>query len=162
MVESGEAKDLRLEDLYNDEILRFAGNITRVGRLAAPDASATVHSRLCGSTATVDILMDGDEFVDFAHEVRACALGQTSAAIMASNIVGATKSDVLTARRQLVDMLKHDGPPPDGRFADLAVLEPVRDYKPRHAAVLLPFDAVAAALRQIEDAAAGAVRGEDG
>jgi NifU-like protein involved in Fe-S cluster formation len=164
MAESEEAGDrgVRLEDLYNEHILRFVANITRIGRLAKPDATATVHSRLCGSTVTVDIVMDGDTFADFAHEVRACALGQTSAAIMAEHIVGATKSDVLAARRQLLEMLKHDGPPPGGRFADLAILEPVKHYKPRHAATMLPFDAVAAALHELEESTANSPAGKAG
>lgn len=136
----------RLEDLYNDKILRFAGNIDRIGRLEAPDATASAHSRLCGSTVTVDIGIEDDIVVDFAHEVRACALGQASSAIMAENIVGSSLDELMAVRDQMAGMLKDGGPPPDGRFADLAILEPVRDYRARHASTMLTFEAVASAI----------------
>lgn len=144
----------RLEDLYNDNILRFAANIQRIGHLDSPDATATAHSRLCGSTVTVELAVDGDRVTDFAHEVRACALGQASSSIMAQRIVGASKDELRAVRTQMLAMLKEGGPPPSGRFADLAILEPVRDYKARHASTMLTFDAVASALDQI-DAARG-------
>ncbi len=139
----------RLEDLYNDKILQFAGNIGRIGRLEQPDATATAHSRLCGSTVTVDIVVDGNVVVDFAHQVKACALGQASSAIMALQIVGATFDELLAVREQMLRMLKEGGSPPDGRFADLAILEPVRDYRARHASTMLAFDAVANAIGQV-------------
>jgi NifU-like protein involved in Fe-S cluster formation len=152
MAENPDSTGLRLEDLYNEKILQFAGNISRIGRLDAPDATATAHSRLCGSTVTVDIRLDGETVTDFAHEVRACALGQASSAIMAKNIVGATRDELLTAREEMLAMLKDGGPPPGGRFADLAILQPVRDYKARHASTMLTFDAVVSALEQIGEA----------
>ena len=145
----------RLEDLYNDKILQFAGNIGRIGRLDAPDATATAHSRLCGSTVTVDIAVENETVVDFAHEVRACALGQASSAIMAKFVVGASLEELLAVRDQMLRMLKEDGPPPGGRFADLAILEPVRDYRARHASTMLTFDAVASAIAQLLPADAG-------
>jgi len=94
--------------------------------------------------------MDGDTVNDFAHEVKACALGQASSSIMARNIIGATSDELRSVRRQMYAMLKENGPPPTGRFADLSYLEPVRDYKARHASTLLTFDAVVDALDQIE------------
>jgi NifU-like protein involved in Fe-S cluster formation len=139
-----------LNDVYNKRILELAGNIPRLGRLTAPDSSATTHSKLCGSTVTVDLKMDGPVVSDFAHEVKACALGQASSSIMARHIVGA-KADELRALRETVrKMLKDNGAPPSGKWADIAVLEPVRDYKARHASTLLTFDAVVDAIGQIE------------
>ncbi len=138
-----------LNEVYNAKILDLAGNIPRLGRLSAPDASATAHSRLCGSTVTVDLKMDGDIVADFAHEVRACALGQASSAVMAANIVGARAAELRAVREAMRLMLKENGPPPGGRFADLKFLEPVRDYRARHASTMLTFDAVVDALDQI-------------
>jgi len=139
-----------LDDVYNSRILELAGNIPRLGRLRDPDATATAHSKLCGSTVTVDLKMENGTVSDFAHEVRACALGQASSSIMARHVIG-SKPDELRALRETVRrMLKENGPPPTGKWADLAVLEPVRDYKARHASTLLTFDAVVSALDQIE------------
>jgi len=139
-----------LNDVYNAKILDLAGNIPRLGRLPAPDASATAHSKLCGSTVTVDLKMKGGEVADFAHDVKACALGQASSSIMARHVVG-SKPDELRALRDTVrKMLKENGAPPSGKWADIAVLEPVRDYKARHASTMLTFDAVVAALDKIE------------
>jgi NifU-like protein involved in Fe-S cluster formation len=140
-----------LNDVYNHRILELAGSIPRLGRLGAPDASATAHSKLCGSTVTVDLTMNGDTVTDFAHEVKACALGQASSSIMARNVIG-SKADELKALREAVRrMLKENGAPPaSGKWADIAVLEPVRDYKARHASTLLTFDAVVDAINQIE------------
>ncbi|MCP4382027.1 MAG: iron-sulfur cluster assembly scaffold protein, partial [Hyphomicrobiales bacterium] len=120
-----------IDDIYNKRILEFAGSIPRLGRLASPDASATAHSRLCGSTVTIDLAMDGDTVVDFAHEVKACALGQASASIMARQIVGASADELRAVQKKMSDMLRQGGPPPEGRFADLRFLAPVRDYKAR-------------------------------
>jgi NifU-like protein involved in Fe-S cluster formation len=139
-----------LDDIYNKRILEFAGTIPRLGRLESPDASAKAHSRLCGSTVTIDIKMDGDTVTDFAHEVKACALGQASSSIMARHVVGANASELREVRGAMLKMLKENGPPPEGRFADLQFLEPVRDYKARHASTMLTFDAVVDAIGQIE------------
>ncbi len=139
-----------LDDIYNTRILELAGTIPRIGRLAAPDASATAHSRLCGSTVTVDLKMDGDVVTDFAHEVRACALGQASSSVMARHVVGARAEELRAVRETMRRMLKENGPPPEGRFADLRFLEPVRDYRARHASTMLTFDAVVDAIGQIE------------
>lgn len=140
-----------LNDVYNRRILELAGNIPRVGRLPFPDASATAHSKLCGSTVTVDLKMEGDTVTDFAHEVKACALGQASSSIMARNVVGATAGELRRLREDVRRMLKENGAPPaNGRWADIAVLEPVREYKARHASTLLTFDAVVDAITQIE------------
>lgn len=139
-----------LNDVYNRRILELAADIPRGGRLPAPDASATAHSKLCGSTVTVDLRMDGDKVTDFAHDVRACALGQASSSIMARHVIGASAAELRDLRGQMYRMLKEGGPAPTGKWSDLAVLEPVRDYKARHASTLLTFDAVVDAVGQIE------------
>ena len=143
-------KTSMLNDVYNAKILDLAGNIPRLGRLAAPDASATAHSKLCGSTVTVDLKMDGPVVSDFAHDVKACALGQASSSIMARHVIGSKPAELRELRETVRKMLKENGPPPSGKWAEIAVLEPVRDYKARHASTMLTFDAVVAALDQIE------------
>jgi NifU-like protein involved in Fe-S cluster formation len=139
-----------LNDVYNTRILDLAGSIPRIGRMAAPDATATAHSKLCGSTVTVDLKMDGDVVSDFAHDVKACALGQASSSIMARNVVGSKAGELRDLRDIVRRMLKENGKPPVGKWADIAVLEPVRDYKARHASTMLTFDAVVSAIDQIE------------
>jgi len=138
-----------LNDIYNRRILEFAAAIPLSGRLAAPDATATAHSRLCGSKVTVDLCLRDGVVSEFAHEVKACALGQASSSIMAQHVVGATAEELRAVREAMRKMLKENGPPPEGRFADLKFLEPVRDYKARHASTMLTFDAVVDALDQI-------------
>ena len=141
-----------LNEVYNSRILELAGNIPRLGRLGDPDATATAHSKLCGSTVTVDLKMDGDTVTDFSHDVKACALGQASSSIMASQIVGSTASELRELREAVRKMLKENGAPPpsSSKWADIALLEPVRDYKARHASNMLTFDAVVDAIGQIE------------
>ncbi|ASP33231.1 iron-sulfur cluster assembly scaffold protein [Labrenzia sp. VG12] len=139
-----------LDDIYNAKILEFAGNIPRIGRLDHPDATAKAHSKLCGSTVIVDLSMKDGVVSDFAHDVKACALGQASSSIMAQNIMGASAAELREVQKSMRAMLKDGGEPPQGRFADLKFLEPVREYKARHASTLLTFDAVVDALDQIE------------
>ena len=142
-----------LSDIYNNRILELAGNLPRVGRLPAPDGSATAHSKLCGSTVAVDVVLDPEGRVaDFAHDVKACALGQASSSIMARHVVGADADELRGLRDAMRAMLKAGGAPPDGRWADCAVLEPVRDYKARHASTLLTFDATVEAVEKAERA----------
>ena len=140
-----------LNEVYNRRILELAGGIPRLGRLSDPDASATAHSKLCGSTVTVDLKMDGDTVTDFAHDVKACALGQASSSIMARNVVGSNAAELRSLREAVRRMLKENGAAPSsGKWADITVLEPVRDYKARHASTMLTFDAVVDAIGQIE------------
>src|SRR3569623_2676071 len=139
-----------LNDIYNKRIIELSGNIPKLGRLPDPDASATAHSKLCGSTVKIDLKMDGDTVTDFAHDVKACALGQASSSIMASHVVGSTAAELRELRQPVRKMLKENGAPPEGKWADIALLEPVRDYAARHASPMLPFDAVVAAIGQIE------------
>jgi NifU-like protein involved in Fe-S cluster formation len=140
-----------LNEVYNKRIIELAGTIPRIGRLSDAEASATAHSRLCGSTVTVDLKMDGDTVTDFAHEVKACALGQASSSIMARHVIGSKAVELRHLRETVRKMLKENGEPPrEGKWADIAVLEPVRDYKARHASMMLTFDAVVDAIGQIE------------
>lgn len=139
-----------IDDIYNRRILELAADIPRLGRLDAPDATATAHSKLCGSTVTVDLVTDSDGTVtDFAHDVKACALGQASSSLMARHVVGSSADELRELRQRMRAMLKENGPVPDGKWADLAVLEPVRDFRARHASTLLTFDAVVDALDRI-------------
>ncbi len=139
-----------LDDIYNTKILEFAGNIPRIGRLDNPDASARAHSRLCGSTVTVELKMADGRVSDFAHDVKACALGQASSSIMARHVIGATAQELRDLRAAMHRMLKENGAPPQEGWPELKYLEPVRDYRARHASTLLTFDAVVDAVDQIE------------
>ena len=119
----------------------------RAGRLAAPDASSEKVSKLCGSRVIVDLKLEHGHVVDFAQEVKACALGQAAAAVLGENVIGAGVDEIESARDQLAAMLKAGGPAPEGRFVDLQVLQPVKDYPARHASTLLAFEAAAEAAR---------------
>ncbi len=139
-----------LDDIYNRRILELAADIPRLGRLSAPMATAIAHSKLCGSKVTVDLVMQNGVVTDFAHDVKACALGQASSSIMARHVIGAHADELRQVRDAIRRMLKENGTPPSGRFEDARVLEPVRDFKARHASTLLTFDAVVDAVGQIE------------
>ena len=141
---------MELSDLYSEKILELAGNAPQPGRLADADASARKVSRICGSVIEVDLVVRDGVIVGYGHDVSACALGQTSAAVVAREIVGTPLSEFLALRQTMHDMLKADGVPPSGRWSDLKYLEPVRDYPARHLSTLLVFDAIAAALEKIE------------
>ncbi len=139
-----------LSEIYNKRILELAANIPLLDRLQAPDATVRAHSRLCGSTVTVDVSMEGDVVTGFGHDVKACALGQASSSIMARHVVGSTAQELRAVREQARAILKDNAAPPEGKWSDLAVLVPVRDYKARHASTMLTFDAVVDAISQIE------------
>jgi NifU-like protein involved in Fe-S cluster formation len=139
-----------LNEIYNKRILELAADIPRLGRLPNPDASATAHSKLCGSTVTVDLKAEDGVVTDFAHEVKACALGQASSSIMARHVVGSTADELREIREAVRRMLKENGAPPEGKWTELRVLEPVRDFKARHASTMLTFDAVVKAFDEIE------------
>lgn len=141
---------MELNDLYSENILQIAGNQPVPGRLSDPDASARRVSRVCGSTIEVDIKVQDGVIIGYGHAISACALGQTSAAVVAANIVGTPAVEFRALRDQMTAMLKADGPPPTGRWDDLKYLAPVREYRPRHTSTLLVFDAVVDALDKIE------------
>jgi NifU-like protein involved in Fe-S cluster formation len=137
-----------IDDLYSAKVLKLAASLPRLGRLAAPDASVEKISKLCGSRVLVDVVVDGDVVADFAQEVKACALGQAAASVLGAQVIGASLAELEEARAQLRAMLKEGAAPPDGRFADLALLAPVKDYPARHASTMLAFEAVTEAVRQ--------------
>jgi len=139
-----------ISDVYSTKILELAANIPHLGRLHAPQATASAHSRLCGSSVTADLSLEDGKVAAFAQDVKACALGQASCAAMGRHIIGATPKELRDLRETMRKMLKENGPPPQGKFADAAVLEAARDYKARHASILLIFDAVVKALDQIQ------------
>lgn len=140
-----------LSDLYSEKILEIAANQPIPGRLANPGASARRVSRVCGSSIEVDVALTDGVISGYGHTISACALGQTSAAIVAARIVGTPAEELRLVRTQMYAMLKANGAPPAGeRWADLKYLEPVREYRPRHTSTLLVFDAVVDALDAIE------------
>jgi NifU-like protein involved in Fe-S cluster formation len=139
-----------LDEIYNTKLLELAAHIPCSERLKAPDATATAHSKLCGSTIAIDLKMSGDRVTGFGQTVKACLLGQATAAIVGTHIIGATSAELRAAAAAMRAMLKENGDPPAGRFADLAVLEPARHYKARHASVMLVFDALEQAMGEIE------------
>lgn len=141
---------MELSDLYSQKILEIAANQPVPGRLTHPDASARRVSRVCGSSIEVDIAVAEGRIVGYGHKLSACALGQTSAAIVATNVVGTPVAEFRALREQMAAMLAAGGASPNGRWADLAYLEPVRDYPARHTSTLLVFDAVVDALDKIE------------
>lgn len=132
--------------LYSGRILELAADMPRTARLVAPSATARKRSPLCGSTVTVDVTVEDGVITDYGQDVKACALGQASASVIGANIIGRTRDEVATARDQLSDMLKSGGPAPDAPFDGLEVLGPAKDYKNRHASIMLAFDATLAAM----------------
>jgi len=140
-----------LDEIYNTKLLELAAHSPRSQRLKAPDATATAHSKLCGSTISIDVSMSSDRVTDYGQTVKACLLGQAAAAIVAGNVIGSTAREVREAGTAMRKMLKEEGPPPTGRFAELAVLEPVRHYKARHGSVMLVFDALERAIAEIKE-----------
>jgi NifU-like protein involved in Fe-S cluster formation len=139
-----------LSDLYSEKILDLAANALQPPRLAQPDASARKVSRVCGSVIEVDIAVRDGLITAYGHEISACALGQTSAAVVAREIVGTPLDEVRELRTQMHAMLKENGAPPSGKWSDLKYLEPVRDYRPRHMSTLLVFDALVEALDKVD------------
>ena len=140
-----------LSDLYSTRIMELGASIAPARRLDHPDGTASAHSKLCGSTIVVDLTLDGDRVSDYGQTVKACLLGQASAAIMAQHIVGSSISELREVAKVMRAMLKENGPPPTDKWADLAVLEPVREVRARHTSTLLAFEAVE---RAIDDALA--------
>jgi NifU-like protein involved in Fe-S cluster formation len=144
-----------IDDLYSTRILKAAANLPHAGRLADPAGTAERVSKLCGSRVVVDVALDEDRVVDFAQDVKACALGQAAAAILGERVLGATVVEIEMARDGLRAMLKQGAAAPEGRFSDLAMLAPVKDYPPRHASTMLAFEAAAEACRRAQATRAG-------
>ena len=138
--------EIDMMKLYSARILALAADMPRTERLAAPTATAKRRAPLCGSTVTVDIVLENGVIVDYGQDVKACALGQAAASVVGSAIVGLTPAQVELGRNQMLAMLKQDGPVPDAPFDGLEVLTPAKDYKNRHASIMLAFDATLDAL----------------
>lgn len=145
-----------LDDIYNKRILELAADIPRLGRLPMADATARAASKLCGSSIIVDLAVTDDVITDFAHDVKACALGQASASLLARLVVGATIDEMRGLHKIMHAMLKENGPPPEGKWQEFAVFTPVRQFRERQASTLLTFDAVVSALDGLEPNQAGA------
>jgi len=138
--------------LYSGRILELAADIPLTDSIDAPQASVKRRSPLCGSTITVDVSMADGRISAFGQDVKACALGQASASVLASNVIGRSKAEIIAARDQLKEMMKNDGPVPSAPFGEYEVLIPARDFKNRHASIMLALDATAEAIELIEKA----------
>ncbi len=142
-----------INDIYNKEVLRLAADISRIDPLEKPDAHVSLRSPLCGSTIEIDLKLKDGRVADFGQTIKACALGQAAASVLARVIVGKSAAEIRRVRDELEAMLKTGGGPPSGEWAALAALAPAKAASSRHGAILLPFDAV---LKAMEDAKAGA------
>ena len=144
--------DTDLIKLYSQKILGLAADIPLTARLADPDATVKKRSPLCGSTVTVDVVTSDGAVKEFGQDVKACALGQAAAAVLGGAVIGRSLPEIETARDQLKAMLKEDGPVPDEPFEGFEVLRPAKDYKNRHASIMLALEATAAAMQEAEQA----------
>jgi NifU-like protein involved in Fe-S cluster formation len=142
--------DSDLLKLYSARILALAADIPHHGRLAAPQGSAKRRSPLCGSTVTVDVVVKDGRVVEFGQDVKACALGQASAAVLGAAAIGRTLPELQAALSQVQGMLKGLGPQPEAPFAGFEVLIPAREFKNRHASILLPLEAACDAMAAAE------------
>ncbi|AGF74477.1 nitrogen-fixing NifU-like protein [Bartonella australis AUST/NH1] len=139
-----------IDNIYSNKILEYAAHISRIGRLDNPDATSKKYAPICGSTVIVDLKVKNCIIVDFAHEVRACALGQASSSLLASHIIGKKTQSLKILHETIQSMLTKNGPPPSAPFEAFACLQPIKDYKVRHASTMLTFDAVIDCIEQIE------------
>lgn len=145
-----------LDDIYNLKILELAAAIPHTGELPPPALRGEAHSKLCGSTVTVTLTLDpaGDVITGFGQTVKACLLGQAAASIVGREIIGTPVAEFRAVAAIMHRMLKENGPVPTGRWSDLALLEPVRDYRHRHTSTLLIFEAIERAIAAAEAGAA--------
>ncbi|MEM1360099.1 MAG: iron-sulfur cluster assembly scaffold protein [Pseudomonadota bacterium] len=144
--------DSELIKLYSQRILGLAADIPHLGRLDAPGGSARKRAPLCGSVVSVDVEMENGRIVGFAQDVKACALGQASAAILGQSVIGQDRETIAEGRRALAAMLRENGPAPSDPFADLEVLVAARDFSNRHDSILLAFDATLDAIDAAQNA----------
>lgn len=139
-----------LPDVYSPQLLALAASIPRAQLLNDGHGSATAHSKLCGSTVSVDVRLEGEIVTGFGQEVKACLLGQAAASIVGQHVIGTHVDELRTLGRTMRAMLKEGGPAPTGKWRDLRLLEPVREYRARHASTLLVFDALEGAIAEAE------------
>ena len=140
--------------LYSGRILAMAAEMPRTARLDAPDATAMRRSPLCGSTVTVDVNLQDGLVADYGQDVKACALGQAAASVVGANALGRSLPEIEAARDALRAMLKENGPVPEAPWDGFEVLEPARDYRNRHASILLAIEALAEAMERAQEPAA--------
>ncbi|MBF9029854.1 iron-sulfur cluster assembly scaffold protein [Rhodobacterales bacterium HKCCE3408] len=145
--------DADLIKLYSKRILALAADIPHLGRLEDPQVSVRKRAPLCGSTVTVDLDVEDGKITRFGQDVKACALGQASASLMAAHAIGRTRAEIEEGRDALRAMLKGDGDGPGAPWDGYDVLIPARDYRNRHASILLAFEATAEAMEEAEKAA---------
>ncbi|CUH82140.1 SUF system FeS assembly protein, NifU family [Tritonibacter multivorans] len=138
--------------LYSTKILGLAADIPHQARLDSPDATVKRRSPLCGSTVTVDVVLDDGRVAQFGQDVKACALGQAAASVVGGAVIGRSLEELSTARDQLKAMLTADGPTPDAPFDGLEVLSPAREFRNRHASILLALDATVEAVETAKQA----------
>ena len=139
-----------LDDIYSNRILELAAEISHTRRLKSPNATASAHSKLCGSTIDVDVSIENGRVSAFGQDIRACLLGQVAASVVGREIIGSTPKEIRQVAAIMHDMLKNGGTPPQGRWQDLEILQPVKDYPARHASTMLVFEAVDTAISIIE------------
>ena len=138
-----------IDDLYSTRILTLAANLPHAGRLPAPEGTGERVAKLCGSKATVDVVLDADgRIADFAQDVKACALGQAAAGVVGEVVIGATPEELHSARDAMLVMLKSGGEGPEGRFEGLRALKQVADYPARHASTMVAIEATLDAVAQ--------------
>ncbi len=146
--------DTDLIQLYSKRILALAADIPHTEPLAGCAGSAKRRSPLCGSTVTACVDVEDGKIAAFSQHVKACALGQASASVLGGEVIGKSRDDIAAARESLRAMLKDGAEPPEGAFNALEVLSPARDYKNRHASILLAWDATLDAMDQAAEAQA--------
>ena len=139
-----------IDDIYNKEVLRLAANISRTDPLILPDVQVSLRSPLCGSTIEVGLRIENGNIFEFGQTIKACALGQASASVVATNVIGTNARDIQSVRDQLESMLRENGEPPGGVWGALSALNPAKDAKPRHGAILLPFNAVLKGFKDLK------------
>ena len=139
-----------IDEIYNKNVLRLAANISRTEPPHSPVVRVSLRSPLCGSTIEVGFCTQKGRISEFCQTIRACALGQASASVMATNIIGKNAKDIQSVRNNLEAVLKEDGPSPEGIWEALSALSPAKEAKPRHGAILLPFDAVLKGLKDLK------------
>ena len=145
--------DTDLIKLYSGKILDLATNIPHLKRLDTPNATVKKRSPVCGSMVTVDVTLDNGVVSEFGQDVKACALGQAAAAVTGQAVIGRTPGELAEARDALRAMLKENGPVPSAPFDGFAVLEPARDFKNRHASILLAIEAASEAAQNASEKA---------
>jgi NifU-like protein involved in Fe-S cluster formation len=143
-----------INDIYNKDVLRLAADISRIDPLESPDARVHVRSPLCGSTMDIDLNVADGRIADYGQTIKACALGQASASVMAQAVIGKDAGEIERIRDIVEKMLKEGGPAPEGDWAGLSALVPAKDLPARHGAILLPFDGVLKALQEAKAKAA--------